>query len=785
MTQEAMSREPRSPKELNLNSTKKTKTPAASSTLPPLDWARSHGPITGALSATTGAAAAALLGTVTGMPEGWPLLIGAAGAVGHGIGHSVRRKLTLRTAVARAASWLVAGGWTAWAMAHGPLSWAAAGSLAALGVGIGAAASHTAAWEEVAEEERFTAEARAAAAEMDGRRRTIAAAWQDRIKRVCGVDVKIVAVEFWETGAGLSVEAELPGGGVTWDRISSRSRALAADARLPLGCTVHVEEGAAQGLVVLDVMTKNIMREERLYPDDYSPLSILTGIPWCLRPNGEEIRVFLREACALLLGPPGSGKSTFMDVILAGFARCTDVLTWVIDLKQGAIGIPWVTPWLEAQGLIEPDDPDNPAPAGTRPGVDWLAATPKEAIRMLKAALRINKARQLGYQKLMRQQDTTLLPISPELPQIEIVIDEGAEALAHANNRREPEKRELAELIKEVMRTTRAMGLRKVLTAVDGNLNTIGDTVVKRFSPLSLALTSGENSGHNVGKLFPKGRIDSNQLNEKGAGIIGDSGANGFAPTEFKGWKSLPSMVRRVVLATNDRRPTLDQVSVEAAGDDYLQRWSPARAGWLTTVAEAVRHGDTDDDGQAPGAAGTATTVLDNPEPPTSGDDSERRHRSLNLSYQRRGDGDDPDELAARFLAQIDQTYGTTEEPDRTRPADRTDHERPRGLNLSYSRTEPRETSDTPEDEADRVPPLLQRAYDAVRAAGGRMHTADLAEQLGLGATELGTELGRILRAVGVERPGKGTVRVGKSEPRTGYLAETLAEAIRRYRDAR
>ncbi|OPF77875.1 hypothetical protein VT50_0220880 [Streptomyces antioxidans] len=772
-----MRRERRSHKELNLASTKKTKTPGANSTLPPLDWARSHGPITGALSATTGVAAAALLGTATGMPEGWPLLIGAAGAVGHGIGHSVRRKLTLRTAVARAASWLVAGGWTTWAMAHGPLSWAAAGSLTALGVGIGAAASHTAAWEEAAEEERFTAEARAAAAEMDGRRRTIAAEWQDRVRRVCMADVKVVAVEFWETGAGYSVEAELPGGGVTWDRISSRSRALAADARLPLGCTVHVEEGAAQGLVVFDVMTKNIMREERPYPDDYSPLSILTGIPWCLRPNGEDIRVFLREACALLLGPPGSGKSTFMDVILAGFARCTDVLTWVIDLKQGAIGIPWVTPWLEAQGLIEPDDPDNPAPAGTRSGVDWLAATPKEAIRMLKAALRINKARQLRYQKLMRQQDTTLLPISPELPQIEIVIDEGAEALAHANNRREPEKRQLAELIKEVMRTTRAMGIRKVLTAVDGNLNTIGDTVVKRFSPLSLALTSGENSGHNVGKLFPKVRIDSTQLNEKGAGIIGDSGANGFAPTEFKGWKSLPSMVRRVVLATNDRRPTLDSVSVEAAGADYRERWSPARAGWLATAAEAVRNGEPGDD-QAPGAAGTATAVLDKPEQLASGDDSERRHRSLNLSYQRRAE-DDPDELAARFLAEIDQTYGTTEEPDHTR------RERPRGLNLSYSRTEPQETSDTPEDEPNRVPPLLEQAYDAVTAAGGRMHTADLAEQLGLGATELGTELGRILRAVGVERPGKGTVRVGKSEPRTGYLAETLAEAIHRYRDAR
>lgn len=776
MTPKTTTRDRRAPKELNLNSTKNKQ--AAHSTLPPLDWARGHGPITGALSATTGAAAAALLGTASGMPEGWPLLIGAAGAAGHGIGYSVRRKLTLRTAVARAASWLVAGGWTTWAMAHGPLSWAAAGSLAAIGVGTWAAASHTAAWEEVAEEERFTAAARAAAAEMDSRRKSLAHEWQDRIARVCAVDVKVIAVQFWDTGAGFSIEAELPGGGVTWDRISSRSRPLAADARLPLGCTVHVEEGAAQGLVVLDIMTKNIMSEDKTYPEDYSPLSVLTGIPWCLRPNGEEIRVFLREACALLLGPPGSGKSTFLDIILTGFARCTDVLTFVIDLKKGAVGIPWVTPWLEAQGLIEPDEENNRAPAGTRPGVDWLASTAKEAIRMLKAVLRINDARQLHYQKLMRQHDTNLLPISPSLPQIEIVMDEGAEALAHANNRREPEKRELAQLTKQVMRTTRAMGIRMVLTAVDGNVSTIGDTEVKRFSPLSAALTSGENSGHNVGKLFPRVKIDSAQLNEKGAGIIGDNGADGFAPTEFKGWKSLPSMVRRVVLATNDRRPELDKISADAAGADYRERWSPERAGWLATAT--TRSEGTE--GETPSAAGTATAVLDKPEPPATGDEDSGRHRkSLNLSYRQRAE-EDPDALAAKLLDAIDKTYGTTEEPDRP---PRPDRERPRGLNLSYNRGETSEPSDTSNGESDRVPPLLQRAYDTVTAAGGRMHTADLAEQLGLGATELGTELGRILRAVGVERPGKGTVRVGKSEPRTGYLAETLAEAIRRYRDAR
>ncbi|GAA0464175.1 hypothetical protein ACFQ2B_40665 [Streptomyces stramineus] len=727
MTEKTMSRERRS-----LTLTKKK--PGDDTQLPPLDWARGHGPITGALSATTGAAAVALLGTATGMPEGWPLVIGAAGAIGHGIGHSVRRKLTVRSAVARAASWLVAGGWTTWAMAHGPLSWAAAGSLAALGVGTWAAASHTAAWEEVVEEERFSAEAQAAAAELDTKRRVIAREWQDRIKRVATVDVKVIAVEFWETGAGYSLEAELPGGGVTWDRIGARARALAADARLPLGCTVRVEEGQAQGLVVVDVMTKNIMRDEVLYPEDYTPLSLLTGIPWGLRPTGEEIQVFLREACALILGPPGSGKSTFMDVIIAGFARCVDVVTWVIDLKMGAIGIPWVTPWLEARGLIDPDDPDDKAPAGTKPGIDWLASTPKEAIRMLKAALRINKARQLHYQKLMRKMDTTLLPISATLPQIEILIDEGAEILAHANNRREPEKRELAELIREGMRTTRAMAERFVLTAVDGNVSTIGDTVVKRYSPVSAALTSGENSGHNVGKLFPRARIDTSQLNEKGAGVIASSAANGFPATEFKGWKSLPSMVRKVVLATNGRRIELDAISAEAAGDDYRDRWSPERAGWLVTAAHAARLGADPDDNDA-AAGGTTTAVVEPPEPPTV---DTRRRKSLGLSYERKAE--DPDVLAAQLMAEIDQRFGTTDEPGHpdggesggSNGGDGDTGGRRGSLGLSYERkgTDPQPTdegaspaADPDESTPSPAPPAegpdwLPQALEAIEAAG-------------------------------------------------------------------
>ncbi|MFE6745841.1 hypothetical protein ACFVGM_08320 [Kitasatospora purpeofusca] len=708
----------------------------------PLDWAAPHGPATGALSAATGAGALALLGAATGMPEALPLAVGAAGALGHGIGWSVRRRLTAMSLVTRSTSWLLAGGWTTWAIHTGPLSWAAAGTLAGLGVGIGAMASTAAVHEEAAEEERLAVSPQTAKAAdaLDRRRRAVAREWEERIQRVAGVQTRVFAVEFWKTGGGFSLAAELPGGTATWDQIAGRARALAGDARLPLGCVIAVEEGDIQGRVVLDIPTVNGMADAAPYPDDYSPLSILTGIPWGMLPNLDPVTVYLREACALLLGPPGSGKSTLVDGVLTGFARCTDVLTFVIDLKAGAVGIPWTRPWLEATGRKTPKPGTAPAPAGTKPGIDWIASTPEEALRMLRAALRINAARQHHYQDLLDEMDTTLLPVSPSLPQIMVVVDEGAELLS-IQPTAPPVLKELREAVRKAMRTTRAMGVRFVLTAVDGNVSALGDTEVRKFSPVGVALTSGESAGNNLAKMFPRAKVDTRQLNAKGSGVIGAAGADGFAPTPFKTWKTSPSQVRAAVLATNHLRPVLDRVSADAAGEDYTRRWNDDRAGWLWT---------------------TPTAPADDPDPTEVGTPA-AGPGGLNLSSFTR-DG-------------------------RTAAGDRlVKQPRSGGLNLSAHRTSPAPGAVADDDGGsvyepvvDPAPGLLVRAHAAVVAAGGRMYVSALADALGIDAQTLGADLNGLLRAVGVSRPGAGTVRID-GDSKAGFYARTLADALTRYR---
>ncbi|MFH8733889.1 hypothetical protein ACH4F5_20325, partial [Streptomyces sp. NPDC017964] len=337
---------------------------------PVLDWSAGHGPVTGALSATTGALAIATTGAATGMPPMWAMAVGGAGALGHTVaGLKVRN--AGRTLAFKAASWLVGAGWTTWAITTCPLSWAALGSLATIGVGMGAGARSVALYEEAREEEALAAEQRQVAREVTAERRAIAAAWVERIQRICNVTVKVLAVEMWESGNGYSLDLE-PQGGITYDRLAQHGPALSADAKLPHGCTASFGPGVDQGRAILDVTSRNVLSELREYPDDYGPLSVHTGIPWGFRTNGDEVLAYVREQCALVVGPTGSGKTNLLHGILGGFSRTTDMLTWVIDLNAGSAGLPWVLPALNGELTQDSGKP-------VRPGIDWLAGTYEEA----------------------------------------------------------------------------------------------------------------------------------------------------------------------------------------------------------------------------------------------------------------------------------------------------------------------------------------------------------------------------------------------------------------------
>ncbi|MFL5993193.1 MAG: hypothetical protein ACJ736_02505 [Streptomyces sp.] len=615
---------------------------------PVLDWTAGHGPVTGALSATTGAFAVATTGAATSMPPGWALAVGAAGALGHTV-VGLRVRNAGRTLATRAASWLIGAGWTTWAMTHGPLTWAALGSLATMGVGIGAAARSSALFEEAREEEALAAEQRQIAAELSAERRAIATEWVDRIQRVCSITVRVLGVEMWETGAGYSIDAELPTGGATWNKIAAESPRLSADAKLPHGCTATASPGIHQGRVIIDVTTVNVLEQERTYPTDYGPLSVHTGIPWGYRTNAQQILAYLREQCALVVGPTGSGKTNMVHAILAGFARAEDILTWVIDLNAGSAGLPWVLPALNGQIKREDGKP-------VRPGIDWLAGTFDEAMTMLDTAVRVAKQRKMGYQDLLSKANTDLLPISSRIPQIMLVIDEGAEILASPDR----QVRKLGEKILEVIRIARAMGVRTVLTALGATGSVLGNLMIRREGKVRVALTGGETEGMDLSKMFPGSRgLRVDQAPYKGAGFMGTPESPAAL---FKTWRILPNQIRDITAATSDRHPVLDDVSVKAAGPAYARRWDAERTAWMRDQATTEPAGDV-----SPAGPGATT--------------------GLRLSALTGAQPQSPeDELARRFREEIDAQFGTAPDPHTAGQGE--GQERPAGLNLSALRGE-------------------------------------------------------------------------------------------------
>ncbi|MFC8480231.1 hypothetical protein ACFUC0_24395, partial [Bacillus subtilis] len=504
--------------------------------------------------------------------------------------------------------------------------------------------------------------------------------------------------------------------GTPSDRFTPYATTLAEAARLPAGCLVRIEHAGKQGHLIIDVDTHDMSTVTTDYPmhDATVPLTVNGPLPWALDRAGDPIHVHLREACALIVGPPGSAKTTLLDGIIGTFNRCTDVLVWGIDVgKSGDAFVPWVLPWLEATGAAAPPASTPRAPEGTSPGVDWVAPTLAEAELMLDALISIGKRRLSAYRDMMRAQDTKLLPVSSELPMIFCVIDEGAEMLAYQGQ--DPLRNRVKTKVLEVMRTLRAMGIRLILTATDGNLSSLGDSAVRKYSPVRVALTTTDPEGAGIAKLFGRVKgLDARQLRAKGSGVIGASTGDDYAftPTAMRTFLTAPSMAREMTIRTVPIRPVgLDKPSADAAGDSYLNRWDPKRISWLIVPESG---GDSDPD--APGA---------NQPPAVTRTTRTNFRRTLNLpakqdapeeQQEEKAEPRNPAELGpvtdadlASFLGILEK-LPTVDEPQRQ---------------------EQRETA--PERDRTAGPAWLPEAVEAIREQGQEgMKVGALAELLGL-----------------------------------------------------
>jgi hypothetical protein len=532
------------------------------------DWSAKHGPASGTFNAATGLMATSALASLAHVDPGWPLLAGGVMVIGGTIGGLAREddeKLTRGALVFRAACWLESAGWLSFALTYpNPLNKATVGTLAGAAVFMGLIGG------KLAHRKRKREEKEAAIAAYLGRV-GVATEWQERIDRVCNITgSKVIAVDdkSWPTGAGFTLEVELPPGGHTYRNIKAFSDGMASDAKLPEGCGIEVGPGVNRGTCIVKVSLINALDGIHDVPLDVTPLSFEEHFDIGKERDSSPALINMREYSGMLVGQKGAGKTNQLRAIMTRLLRMPNLLIWIIDYNSGSLALPWMKAW---------DQAGRPG----RPPIDWVASDDDEALLMTAAAVEIAKHRKIVYQELMYEANTDLLPMTPEIPGILMISDEGAEFLGMqtqtgADN---AAKRKIAGNYVETLRIARSVGVNELTCGLRATTDVFGDSMIKSQSRVKIGLMM-ENQDEIAYLVGWDAKVTPEDMPGQGYGVYAD-GETGVVRA-FKGYRVLPEHMKAITVGTAGLRAELDAESRNAAGEAYADRWS--RATWMKAM---------------------------------------------------------------------------------------------------------------------------------------------------------------------------------------------------------
>src|SRR5699024_993176 len=269
--------------------------------------------------------------------------------------------------------------------------------------------------------------------------------------------------------------------------------------------------------------------------DDVAPLSIDAPLPAGMHGDGTYVTLPLNCKPGSIVGDTPNGRAAHpASGVLQPYSR-THTVAFGVHLSGGEAFRPFRRPWLEGKA--------------TKPAIDWVATTPKDAELLLDFLLGAIAARSAGYADLLAEVNDDKVPSSPAIPHLELVTDEAADL-----------PREIKDKIVELSNRSRGVSIRPLTCALRA-VSAGGEQLPKPLlaqAGVRTAMKVNEDAELNHMYGYSRGLPKADEMPSAGYGLAQVDPSQ--APRIFKGLLVKPTDSARVAVATDERRPVLDEV---------------------------------------------------------------------------------------------------------------------------------------------------------------------------------------------------------------------------------
>lgn len=464
-----------------------------------------------------------------------------------------------RVIVARASSWLATTGWLSYALATQPtlLTMSFGGAIWATGAAVNIGMDR---WGETTREAEKELDRRLEQGEQIQKAQ---AGWARLLEDLCGIEGAVAdpVIDRWRSGAGYTVKVTLPAH-LNVDALRGYEAALAGALHLPKGGGVSFNAGGPEvprNVVFIAVTEKNMMSGAIPYPR-LTPTTINKPVGFGVVGNGDEAGLNLKDEGFIAIGAQGSGKTALMKTLGLGLVRCVDAI--VIDLDTSAkMSAVFVNPWLR-HGIGVPL-------------VDWPATTDDECRLAVRAAREAIAARKTQYADLLEDEDVDNLPARPDIPAIHIRVDE---------TKSMPD--DVLEGIDFIIEEGRSVNVRVSNTGLRATRDYI-TAAMDELTPGRIGLRT--NNASELDMLYPgHGAPDMAIFTDPGTVVYMSATKGPFQPVPAKAYATMAeafdegsdeharmsTLFMDAARQLSDIRPQMDEVTAQAMGLAWSQRWA-------------------------------------------------------------------------------------------------------------------------------------------------------------------------------------------------------------------